>query len=256
MNENNENLTLDLKIHKALQEKLESGFAEEIMQEALENSIRQSVSNLFTRYGDVGKLIENKLRDILIPAIENYDFEKYVIKLDDILQNIIESTTLSENKEILENFKYLMIEEEDLKEITTEKIFEKYCEYVAENVDTFGLEVVYDYDSEPCYEQVHCSLDVIEEESYSWSSFKYARLILQCDEDESLNMEIPLNSYVRDTANTYKIRYKEEYSDIKSLRYADSFKLFLNKLDRLNTVLKITDNGIDDYITPNERPEK
>ena len=46
---------------------------------------------------------------------------------------------------LLENFKELMIEDEEKKIINTSELFERYCKYVAANVDTSDLEVLTNY---------------------------------------------------------------------------------------------------------------
>lgn len=66
--------------------------------------------------------------------------------------------------------------EEDIKEIKTSDLFEKWCEFVAKEVETNGLEVNRD-DGEPAYESVNCTMEVEHVEGRSWSDFEKANIV-------------------------------------------------------------------------------
>ena len=61
----------------------------------------------------------------MTPTIERVSLDDYVVKLDAILTEIINSTNLVDNKEILGNFKSLMTEP-DKDVISLKDVFEKY----------------------------------------------------------------------------------------------------------------------------------
>lgn len=92
----------------------------------------------------------------MVPVIEKHNFNQYMVKLDSILTEIVNSTNLADNKRILDNFQSLL-KEPEYKEIELSKIFEQYCEHVAKNVDTSNLEACCE-DGEPYYEHVTASI--------------------------------------------------------------------------------------------------
>ena len=78
--------------------------------------------------------IKDRVKNILVPFIESYDMSEYIVKLDQVLSDVVNSTSLVENKKILENFQYLMVEPTE-KEIKLSEIFKEYkrCDYFPEN---------------------------------------------------------------------------------------------------------------------------
>ncbi|MEB8584056.1 hypothetical protein P4G63_29155, partial [Bacillus cereus] len=88
------------------------------------------------------KVIEEKVKSVMVPYLENYDYSNYITKLDSVLVDILKSSAL-ENKQLLSNFQELMIPAAE-KTIKVTDLFEKWKEHVEQNVETDGLEVDYD----------------------------------------------------------------------------------------------------------------
>ncbi len=171
-------MNLEDSISGVIQQKLTDGTIENIIAAKLEKGINEAMEDLFRGYGDVGKTIKDKVKEVLIPAIEKHDFSDHIVKLDTVLTEIVNSTTLVENKTLLENFKDLMVEE-DIKEIKTSDLFEKWCEFVAKEVETSGLEVNID-DGNPTYESVNCIMKVEHVNGRGWSDFEKANIVFEC----------------------------------------------------------------------------
>lgn len=245
-------MNLEENIKDVIQTKLSDGTIEKIISDKLEKGINDAMDDLFRSYGDVGKVIKEKAKEVLIPAIESHDFSDHIVKLDTILTEIVNQTSLTENKKLLENFKELMIEDEEKKIIKTSELFEKYCRHVAANVDTSGLDV--DTDDTPTYEAVHCTMEFEKEEGRSWSDFERANIIFECEEDEDVNFIIPVSRWSKFDGEQWSIRY-ESNPTIPSLRYMNEFEVFLAKLNRCSCKLIVDDYENDDYVTPNEEPE-
>lgn len=245
-------MNLEESIKDVIQMKLTDGTVENIIVEKLEKGIREAMDDLFKSYGDVGKVVKNKAREIFVPAIEQHDFSEYVIKLDTVLSEIINSTALIDNKKILENFKELMIEDESKKEIKTSELFEEWCKHVAANVSTSGLEV--DTDDEPTYCPVECSMTVEYEDGRSWSDYKKANVVFECEHDEDMNFIIPIHRWEKYDGVKWTIDYKADPT-IQSLRYMDDFEIFLSKLQRLSCKLVIDDEECDDEVAPDKEPD-
>ncbi|ARC67302.1 hypothetical protein B14_200091 (plasmid) [Bacillus licheniformis] len=168
-------MNLENSIKDVISKKMQDGTVEEIVEKELVNGVTNAVGNLFRSYGDLTKIIEEKVKSVMIPYLEKYDYSEYIIKLDSVLVEILKSSAL-ENKRLLENFKELMIEEEADKTIKLSNIFESWKKQVAKEIETDDLDIDYDSD-EPTYENVEVSFEVIINESPSWSSIDHATVV-------------------------------------------------------------------------------
>ncbi len=190
----------------------------------------------------------------MVPAIESHDFSTHLVKLDAILTEIVNSTALQENKKILENFKEFMVEEQSQKNFTITDLFEKYCEFVADNVETSELEVY--HDDEPYYESVNVSVSVEHDDDRKWSLFKHCKVIFECEEDENMNYVLNLSRYSDSRSETNKWDARFEINPtISSLRYMSQFEVFLAKLTRRFCDIIVDEEYISDTVTPKATPE-
>lgn len=244
-------MNLEESISGVIQKKLSDGTIEDIIATKLEKGINEAMDDLFRSYGDVGKVIKEKVASVMVPAIEGHDFSNYLIKLDSILTEIVNKTSIPDNRKILENFKTLMIEG-TTKSITTSELFERWCDYVAENVSTMNLEVC--LDDEPTYEPVDCTMRIEYEKGYSWSSIENAKIIFECDQDEDMNYCIPISRWKKLNGNKWDIDYKEDPT-INSLRFINDYEITLLRLKRSFCKLSIDEENVDEEITPKAEPE-
>lgn len=143
--------TFEERIAKAVTDKLNDGTVEELVSDAVTKALKSSIEDQFNWKGEGKKIIDEKVKEVMTPAIERVNLDEYTVKLDAVLTEIINSTNLIDNKEILGNFKSLMTEP-DKDVISLKDVFEKYKEYVSENVDTSDLEAF--TDDEPRYQNV------------------------------------------------------------------------------------------------------
>jgi hypothetical protein len=206
------------------------------------------LENLFGNYGDVTKVIEGKIKEVMIQQLSSYDYSKYVVKLDHILTEILKKTSL-DNKKILENFKELMVESDFPKVVKVSDIFNKYEKYVAQNIDTGDLEVV--FEDGPSYENVSVTMEVEYEEERSWANFKHATVVFECEKDETLNYEIWLSKF-----KEYPWSLSLEIdSSIESLRHLDEFKIYLIKLNQSGSRIEIDSEDLEDEVEVDAEPE-
>ena len=239
--------TFEERIAKAVTDKLNDGTVEELVSDAVTKALKSSIEEQFTWRGEARKVIDEKVKEVMTPAIERVSLDDYVVKLDVVLTEIINSTNLVDNKEILGNFKSLMIEP-DKDAISLKDVFEKYKEYVSENVDTSKLEVF--TDDEPRYQNVTAEVTVDTRDNIFGGRF--CDLVFKCEEDEKLTKEIHL---YESKNNRFGItRFKSEL-DINSLRYVDEFDIFMMRLDR--AFCDITDliDMYDDDVEVKAEPE-
>lgn len=241
-------MTIEQNIADMLQKKLSDGSIEKIIEEKLTKCIGECMENMFRWNGPAKELIEEKLKATMVPAIENHDFSDYTLKLDAVLTEIINSTTLQDNKTILKNFKGLMIEHEQ--EINLSDIFQKWTEYVAENVETDGLEI--NYDDGVSYEYVSVEMDV--EDIKNCSKYGPDKKIVRftCEHDENMNLQFELYKY--DFMKAYEISGRR-VANINSLATMDEMQILLARLERNSTKITIDKNYMDDDVRPEKEPE-
>lgn len=239
--------TFEERIAKAVTEKMNDGTVEELVSDAVTKALKSSIEEQFKWTGEAKKVIDEKVKEVMMPAIERVSLDDYTVKLDAVLTEIINSTNLIDNKEILGNFKSLMTEP-DKDVISLKDVFEKYKEYVSENVDTSELEIY--TDDRPAYQNVTAEVTVDIRTSIFGGSF--CDLVFKCEEDEKLTKEIHL--YESKNNRFGIIKFKSEL-DINSLRHVDEFDIFVMRLDR--AFCNITDimDMYDDDIEVEAEPE-
>ncbi|WP_094603439.1 hypothetical protein [Sporomusa silvacetica] len=242
---------LENSIKDVIGKKLEDGTIEKLVAEQLEKGVLNALDSLFRSYGDVTKVIEDKIKSVMVPYLEGYDYSKYIVKLDSVLVEVLENCAL-DNKKMLTNFKELMLPEER-KTIKASELYDIWCKYVAKEVETNGLEI--DYDDGPTYTPVEVTLNVDYDNDRSWSSFNYATLVFECEHDEEMNFAIRLNRWTGDKEeDQWGIGY-DKVKDIASLRRLNDFEILLMRLDQAGTKLIMDTDSESDEITPEEEPE-
>lgn len=93
----------DEDIQRITNELLENGTVDKILREKIEEGFTKAVESAFS-YGVLKDAIKKRVEEILVPFIEGYNMSDYLVKLDTVLTDIVNSTTLSDNKKLLENF--------------------------------------------------------------------------------------------------------------------------------------------------------
>lgn len=239
--------TFEERIAKAVTDKLNDGTVEELVSDAVTKALKSSIEDQFNWKGEAKKIIDEKVKEVMTPVIERVNLDEYTVKLDAVLTEIINSTNLIDNKEILGNFKSLMTEP-DKDTISLKEVFEKYKEYVSESVDTSELEVY--TDDEPRYQNVTAEVTVdIRNRIFGG---RFCDLVFKCKEDEKLTKEIHL---YESEINGFRITRFESELDINSLRYVDKFDIFMMRLDRAFCDITDVMDMYDDDIEVEAEPE-
>lgn len=237
---------------KIVQESLSYDEVTEIIKEKFMKALGSAIEDAF-RFGDAKHAIENKVKEVMVPYIENYDFSEYLPKLDSVLTEIVNSDFCIGNKKILENFEKLMLEPEQ-KEIKLTDLFKAWVKQCEKDIDTNGLDIK--YDDGVSYQSVDCEMRFELEDKPSWSSSQRAVITFENDHDENLNIEIPVSKWIWDNG-------KEEpytlsvYKDlmISSLRSLSEFDVLLLRLSRAGTAIIIDKEYYDSCICPEKEPE-
>ena len=244
-------MSLENGIKDVISKKLEDGTIEKLLSEQLEVGIKRALDDILGHYGDVTKIIEKKIKEVMVPFLESYDYSQYIVKLDSVLVDVLKDSTL-ENRKLLENFKDLMTIDSSMKSIKSSEIFEKWKKHVAKNVEIDGLDIC--TDDRPCYEDVECTINFEEDSNSSWSSFEYASLLLECEHDEKMNFAIRLHRWKNDKDKNWDISYNCD-GNLRSLRYLNDFKIFLMKLDQSRIKLELDISYETDDVEPDAEPE-
>lgn len=240
--------TFEERIAKAVTDKLNDGTVEELVSDAVTKALKSSIEDQFNWKGGAKKIIDEKVKEVMTPVIEKVNLDEYTVKLDAVLTEIINSTNLIDNKEILGNFKSLMTEP-DKDTISLKEVFEKYKEYVSESVDTSELEVY--TDDEPRYQNV--TADVTVEMRDSMFGRRYCDLLFKCYEDENLTKKIHLHE--SRLHGRFSITSFRGEIDLNSLRYVDKFDIFMMRLDRAFCDITDVMDMYDDDIEVEAEPE-
>lgn len=237
---------------KIAQESLSSDEVNQIIKEEFHKAIRKATERAFA-WGDVEKSIRKKIDETMVPYIEKYDFSTYLPKLDLVLTELINSDTCIGNKQILENFKDLMVEPEQ-KEIKVTDLFKVWIKQCNKDIDTDDLEI--DYDDGVSYSCVECEMRVEELDKPSWSNCQRAIITFENKHDEKLNIEIPISKWVWNSRKEepYTLSISNDVS-ISSLRRLNKFQILLLRLERAQTAIIIDKDYDDDEIYPEAEPE-
>lgn len=242
-------MNLEKNIKDVIAQQLENGIVENLISEQLKQGVSKALEDLFSSYGgEARKVIENKLKSVIVPYLETYDYSEYITKLDHVLVETIKEASF-DNRKLLENFKNLMIEEKE-KTMKLSDLFEKWKEYVAKKVETDGLEV--EFDDGPEYEAVEVRVEVERNEDRSWSIFEHATIFFECEHDDKMNFEVPISLYKRD--EQWDLQYRSN-KELKSLRHLNDFEILLMRLSQNSVKIDLDIEYEDDEVTPNEEPE-
>lgn len=230
---------LENNIKDCITNEIEKGIIEKVIAEQLEKCIEKSVSDMFSWGGEVKKVVEEKIKSVMIPYLESYNYSQYIIKLDSVLTDVLKATTL-ENKTIITNFKELITEIP--KEIKMSDILEEWAKYCEGNVDKDKIDIDYD---EGGY--ITVTLET-EEINSSWSRLQRIIVRLECEEDEELKCEFEISKWKENGENFGM--YKKVVHEISSLKNLSDFDVFLLKVSQgyENIILDIENDSVEKFI--------
>ena len=212
---------LENNIKDCIANELEKGVIEKVIAQQLEKCIESSIKDIFGWGGKVKKVVEEKVESVMIPYIENYDYSKYITKLDSVLVDVLKNTAL-DNKRLLQNFQTLMTSEDIPKTIKLTDIFDKWNEYCKEEVDKDDIEM--DYDGGYINTRF-----TVEDVSNDWSSYKTYMVVFECEEDENLKFEFSIQAWKPEDNDGFTSNYKNT-GNIRSLRNLNDFEILMMRI--------------------------
>lgn len=244
----------DEDIKRIMDDVLKDGTIDKIFREKIVEAFDKAISNSL-RSGETYMTIKRRIDAMLITQIEEYDLAAYIPKLDAVLTEIVNSTALKENRDILSNFKKLMCEP-DKNTITISELFKAYIDFVAKNMDTYDRKIKYDDDGVASYVPMDVYVDVEYLEDRAWSSFDKAVVKLYVGEDdhEKLNREIVITR-LKDCTSANWHTEKSYHFDLMSLRNLTDFDILLIRLERAYTSISIDNEEDQGVARPIQKPK-
>ncbi|MDD2979559.1 MAG: hypothetical protein PHN80_06250 [Hespellia sp.] len=244
----------DEDIKRITNEVLEDGTIDGIIREKVVNGFKEAIDNAF-RWGELNNAIKKRIQETMVPYIENYNMDEYTLKLETVLSEIIKQSTIPDQTRMIENFQNIMTDVPK-RDWTLEEIFDVYKKFVAENINTDGMEVT--YDDGVSYEYFEVSAE-IEEDDDKWykSVFEDAHLDFKVDasndeENEDIQFRVNLSKYNK--RDYYEITFRGS-PDIDKLRFMSDFEVFLMKLSRYSCRLVGKSTYLSADIKPTKEPE-
>lgn len=88
----------DEDIKRITDEILSDGTVDQIIREKVTDGIEKAIASSFN-YGKLEKAVKERVEQVLVPFIENYDMSAYIVKLDTVLTEIVNKSVLMDNKQ-------------------------------------------------------------------------------------------------------------------------------------------------------------
>lgn len=205
---------------------------------AIADSIQTAITSAIERsfsFGDLNRAIEKRISSALVPCIENYDMTKFIPKLDTVMTAIANTKVMTDYTTIVKNFSNLMqTPTEGFKNTLLSTIFDKYCDYIKNeiegNYDLYDLEKD-EYDE---YEPIECTMSVTDS-SYSSCNTRYdiSMKVTSGLDTEDLDFGFTLYDFGRDGL---ALSYPGDDITIRDMRYLNQFRLYLLQLQLYGSV--------------------
>ena len=247
----------DMKLEDLLQNSIENYFKSDefkkMLQDKIEKAVSDVIADVFSYRSDLKAKLRNKIEELMTPSIERLDFTKYEIKLQSVLESILEKSLLDSNQKLLTNFRDVMMDPEK-KSYNLDELFSKYLDCCDTDIDIDYLEV--DTDDEPTYIGGYAHMEVGDK---PFGRLGSVAIKFYADEDEDLSYLLRL--YKDDKhENMYDIAYSVmENVNLMDLTHINSFNLFIMNLKNHRCQIEIHPEDFrktfEDIIDCVEKPE-
>ena len=169
-------------IEAAVASALENGTIQQIIDDHVSKMLKDVVGDA-CRWGKVRDAMRAKVDDLFIPVIEKYDLAACNVKLEMLLDQLIEESAVEERRKILENARLLTSSDNVPDDIDLEWLFNKYCDFVSSEFDCSGREV-----EDGCYNPIHVEATV-ERTSHPHSLFEEVTVTFAPNDSDDPNDE-------------------------------------------------------------------
>lgn len=222
-------------IKEVFEKKMQDGSIEAIINKKIEELISSACNDLFTWNGVIKKQMDEKLKEVMSDVLERSDFSKYTIKLTTLINSVLPETALADYKNISNSIKTICGTKlpEYKEKVKLTEIFENYVKFIEGEV--FSRSDFEDISNiEDGYGSIECYMDYDEYEQQA--TFKIEG-VKNADEYEKM---IKID---RICGDYHVSRGNFKNMEIKDLRHADKFELYLMVLS--NSYVKLAINNIE-----------
>lgn len=228
---------IEERINETINEFLQSDYIEKQVENALKEATKKACDDLTGWGSPISKIINENIKDVMIPIIEKYDYSQHITKLDVVLAKVLQES-LKPNNEILEKFNKAIEpapESVDIKDILNE-----YIKYKESNYDYNLIEdEIEDYYDGDIFE-IPCSIEVVRS---GYLDNKYSLVLKNDYEDDIIEINLRKGIYDNDFLITTDLAY-----DLQGLNYLSDFEIYLLNLQRNFTKITWDKAVINDEI--------
>ncbi len=222
--------TLEERINQAVKEALSSDTIEKAVTAAVTEALNKTAAAAWGYNSPAYKALEDKMKNMFLPSVERLDLARQAEKLDAILTEAVIMAGAGATADMLDRLKNVLVPE--LPEngiISTSDLFTKYAEYVRKTVSN---------EEDNVSEFAEIRMNLTDDEDFG-GNITDAMLCFFCEDIEDDSVQHTVHLYrTKGTDPEWNIMRPGFTSDITSLRYADSFLLYLQMLYQHN--IKIT----------------
>lgn len=209
-------------ITKVFEEKMKDGSIEKIINEKIDDFVKNSLNELFAYNGVIKKQMKEKLEEVMGNVLETSDFSKYVIKLQTLINEVLPETALVDYKRIAQNITEVCGTKQpnSFSSIKMSEIFKKYQEFIGK--ETFNIDDIEDrINIDGSSVSIDCKMELDDE--------KILKFTLSEEDVNNADEYQYLIKLDRQKDNKYLISYYNDFYQkrLSDLRYANSFELFI-----------------------------
>lgn len=213
--------SIEERINETINEFLQSDYIENQVENALKDATKKACDDLTGWNSPISKIINENIKDVMVPIIEKYDYSQHVTKLDVVLAKVLQES-LKPNNEILEKFKKAT--EPTPETIDISDILTEYIKYKESNYDYDLIEdEIEDYYDGDIFE-IPCSIEVVRS---GYLDNKYSLVLKNDYEDDIIEINLRKGIYDNDFLITTDLAY-----DLQGLNYLSDFEIYLLNLQR------------------------
>lgn len=245
-----EGVVLDEVFREAVGKALAPEAVQAMVDEQMSNAVAESIKRCIG-WGEARKALDAKVSEMLVPAIERYDLSRCNVKLELLLDELVQESAIAERRQLLSNFKRLMSTRDLPESVSATHIAGRWERWVAENFDCDGRHV-----TDGSYEEFEAYEVVRIHDSYS-RIFFHATISLDVEPDENgneqFNRVVHLTRYHHDSFWTVDLQGRLNVSD---LQYMSDFDVWLYTISLAQTQVELDLAGKNvEYIQPASEPE-
>lgn len=250
-------------IDKVYEQKMNDGTVEKIVSEHFDKMLHQVLDSEMGWSGEANKLIKEKMKPLLVEAIERSDLGAMLEKITAIINEGVKNSTLDEYASTLDSIRTLFNSEkryiknlEGKKSVRMSEIFSAYKDYLEKDAfskDDFD-EDMFDSDDGEVYTYLEANMSVAEQE-YNGFFFRKSSHIVEfsvrhANEEEIENSKADARFRLEWNYNNTALKLHTDFGSmpLSELRYAPDFFLYLWYIERNWLDVEIDTNEDSDEV--------